>query len=78
MPPAAARLVALLGWGNAEMVDGVDDLRLRRDAMQIALQLPTDKAEALQVLKYAEELVRGFLAAHAEPQPPERPPLRLV
>jgi len=60
------------------MVDSVDDLRLRRDAMQIALQLPSDGAEALLVLKYAEELVRGFLAGRTEPQPPDRPPLRLV
>lgn len=58
------------------MVDGVDDLRLRRDAMQVALQLPPERAEALLVLKYAEELVRGFLAG--DPPPPERPPLRLV
>jgi hypothetical protein len=61
------------------MVDGVDDLRLRRDAMQVALQLPSEQAEALLVLKYAEELVRGFLAGRGEPNPPpERPPLCLV
>lgn len=48
--------------------------------MQVALQLPSEQAEALLVLKYAEELVRGFLAGRVEPQPPpERPPpLRLV
>ena len=30
--------------------------------MQVCLQLPTDRVEALLVLGYAEELLRGFLA----------------
>lgn len=40
----------------------VDDGALRREALQICLQLPQDSSEALIVLRYAEELVRGFLA----------------
>lgn len=60
------------------MSDGADDLRLRRDALQIVLQLPFDQAEALQVLKYAEELVRGFLAGPESEPPPDGPHLRLV
>jgi putative SOS response-associated peptidase YedK len=33
---------------------------LRRQAMQIAVQLPEDEAEALQVLDYAKALLRPF------------------
>jgi hypothetical protein len=61
------------------MGDGENDARLRRDALQIALQLPSDINEALIVLKYAEDLVRGFLAGEKQDPPaPGRPPLRLV
>lgn len=61
------------------MGKGDDDLRLRRDALQIVLQLPSDKQEALTVLQYAEELVRGFLSgSDAGSPPPAKPPLRLV
>jgi hypothetical protein len=60
------------------MVDGVDDLRLRREALQIALQLPSEQADAIMVLKYAEELVRGFLAGRSIDPPPPKTPLRLV
>ena len=59
------------------MGEGGDDLRLRQTAMQIALQLPNDQAEASLVMKYVEEL-RGFLAGKGLPDPPTRPPLRLV
>ena len=59
------------------MGEGGDDLRLRQTAMQIALQLPNDQAEASLVMKYVEEL-RGFLAGKSLPDPPTRPPLRLV
>lgn len=64
--------------GVGVMVDGIDDLRLRREALQIALQLPADMAEALMVLKYADELVRGFLAGGVDPPPARPPPLRVV
>lgn len=60
------------------MGEGDDDLRLRRDALQIAVQLPADKKEALIVLKYAEQLVCGFLSGQSDDPPPARPPLRLV
>jgi hypothetical protein len=59
------------------MGDDGDDLRLRQLAMQIALQLPTNPADQVLVLKYVEEL-RGFLAGKSLPEPPGRPPLRLV
>lgn len=59
------------------MSNGATDARLRRDALQITLQLPADSVEALIVLEYAEELVRGFLFG-APPRPPPPPPLRLV
>ncbi len=60
-------------------MDGdVDDLRLRCEALQIALQLPADKEEALLVLKLTEELVRGFLAGHGTEPPAPKAPLRLV
>lgn len=65
------------------MVDGVDEMRMRREALQIAMQLPTDQAEALRVLSLTEELVRGFLAGDAAikwppPLEPIGPRLRLV
>ncbi len=56
------------------MEDVGSDQRLRRDALQIALQLPHDQREALQVLAYAEELVKGFLAGRGEGPPPVSPP----
>lgn len=57
------------------MEDVGKDQRLRRDALQIALQLPHDQQEALQVLAYAEELVKGFLAGRGEgPPAPASPP----
>ena len=65
--------------GELGMGDGGDDLRLRREALQIAVQLPTDLAEALRVLQLTEELVRGFLSGRGgETPPPAKPPLRLV
>jgi hypothetical protein len=61
------------------MGEELDSARLRREALQIVMQLPSDEAEALQVLSYADELVRGFLAGKPyEKPPPARPPLRLV
>jgi len=59
------------------MVDEIDDLRLRREAMQIAIMLPLNPAEALVILKLTEELVRGFLSGKGG-DPPSKPPLRLV
>lgn len=44
------------------MRPGVGDEReLRRHAIQIAVQLPEDEIEALMILDYAAELVRGFI-----------------
>lgn len=41
----------------------LDDSAAKRAALQIVGQLPERQADALLVLKYAEVLVRGFLAA---------------
>lgn len=60
-------------------MDEGGEAHLRREALQIALQLPTDKRDAIRVLKLAEHLVKGFLAGFdGEPQPPLRPPVRLI
>lgn len=61
------------------MIGADDDLRLRREALQIALQLPTDQEEALRVLDLARELVRGFLAGRVTDPPPIVPlPYRVI
>jgi hypothetical protein len=38
-----------------------EEIRLRRLALQIAAQLPEDLSEARTVLRYADELLEGFL-----------------
>lgn len=38
-----------------------DEANLRRQALQVAVQLPADTARALRVLKLAEDLVVRFL-----------------
>lgn len=40
------------------MMQAVEALRLKRQAVQIATQLPENKEEALKVLDYARELVQ--------------------
>lgn len=45
---------------NTEPNEG--ELWLKRQAIQVAMQLPDDKAEALRVLDYARQLVTQFLA----------------
>lgn len=43
-------------------MDGADnDRRLRRAALQIAIQLPADTREAIEVLRFADELARFCL-----------------
>jgi hypothetical protein len=62
-------------------IGGDDDLRLRREALQICLQLPADRREALRVLRYAEDLISGFLAGEEDgglPRPPSGPNLRVI
>lgn len=61
------------------MLDG-KDARLRRDALQIALQLPDNEADALAVLSYARDLVEDYLfrLGKGSPRPPDRPNLRIV
>lgn len=39
----------------------MDDAWRRRQAIQIASQLPEDSQDALAILSYARELVEGFL-----------------
>lgn len=43
-----------------------ENLWLKRQALQVVMQLPDDKAEALRVLEYARGLVTGFLAEPEE------------
>lgn len=45
---------------NTEPNEG--ELWLKRQAIQVVMQLPDDKAEALRVLDYARRLVTEFLA----------------
>jgi hypothetical protein len=45
---------------NTEPNEG--ELWLKRQAIQVVMQLPDDKAEALRVLDYARRLVTDFLA----------------
>jgi hypothetical protein len=46
--------------------DPAHELSLRRQALQIAALLPEDKADAIAILKYAEELVSDFLGPDTE------------
>jgi hypothetical protein len=49
----------------------VSELWLRRQAMQIAAQLPENPEEALLILEYASEVVNLFLRPHSEPGKPQ-------
>jgi hypothetical protein len=73
-----SRMSAVCIAGGLGMVDGVDDLKFRREALQIAVMLPPDRTEALLILKLTEELVRGFLSGKDTDPPAPKPPLRLV
>ena len=42
------------------------DVWLRRQALQIAMQLPDDRSEALRVLSLTREIVTGFLSPDLE------------
>lgn len=55
----------------ADCLNPTVDRKLRRLALQIAMQLPENAPEALRVLEYAREVVEGFLV----PQPAGRPAL---
>lgn len=44
--------------------EGRREAALKRIAMQIALQLPSDSGEADRVLDHAKTIVRTFLARH--------------
>ena len=48
----------------------LDDEALRREALQVCLQLPNDRAEALAVLRHAEHLICGYLWPLGEPASP--------
>lgn len=43
-------------------IDPAKDRWLRRQAIQIAAQLPDDEREAIAVLEHTKTLVRAFLA----------------
>lgn len=49
---------------NTEPNEG--ELWLKRQAIQVAMQLPDDKAEALRVLDYARSLVTDFLSEDSD------------
>lgn len=68
------------GRGQGTMPDDDADRReLRRLALQLSVQLPSDQADALYVLRQAERLVTGFLARDDDPGPPTPPtPLKIV
>lgn len=54
-----SQIVPLRKYTRSGMPDG--GMWRRRHAIQIVAQLPDNYEDALAVLKYAEELVRGFL-----------------
>lgn len=58
----------------------LNDEALRREALQICLQLPNDRAEALAVLRHAEQLICGYLwpAADQPALPAVLPMIRAV
>jgi hypothetical protein len=58
--------------GTSEYAAECRERRLRREALQIAAQLPEELAEAVQVLDYAKELL-GFMEPSSE-----RPSLHVV
>ena len=45
---------------------------LRRQAIQIAAQLPENEANSMAILEYAKELVWGFMAGRTDPPPLHR------
>jgi hypothetical protein len=45
---------------------------LRRQAIQIAAQLPENEANSIAILEYARELVWGFMAGRTDPPPAHR------
>lgn len=49
--------------------DRQHDLWLRRQAVQIASQLPESEADALAILKHAESLIREFLGEAGTSEP---------
>lgn len=55
--------------GQTSTGNGEDALWLKRQALQIVMQLPDDRDEAIKVLGYARELVDGFLTDRTEDEP---------
>jgi hypothetical protein len=45
-----------------------DERWKRRQAVQLAAQLPDDPADAIEVLRYAQEFVETFLADGGKPE----------
>lgn len=46
-----------------------EEIWLKRQALQVVMQLPDDAEEALIVLKYAEGLVKNYLAEKPKTEP---------
>ncbi len=55
-----------------------DEMALRRMALQIATQLPTDKSEALRILDLTRALVADFVFAERSQGQPQSAGLRVV
>lgn len=58
-----------MGLAQTSAGHGDETLWLKRQALQIVMQLPDEREEALKVLGYARELVDGFLSEGAEEGP---------
>lgn len=58
----------MVGNISERRLSGADELALKRLAIQIAAQLPSDPRHALAALDFARELVGGFLTIKAERQ----------
>lgn len=52
---------------NETPTNRVDEMWLKRQAIQIASQLPEDQAKALAVLEYARMLVTDFITKDVRP-----------
>lgn len=58
----------VLKHGREEKTKTQQELWRRRQAVQLAAQLPDDPQDALAILEYVRSLVENFLMAPQEPQ----------
>ncbi len=64
--------------GHADTQSGEDALWLKRQALQIVMQLPDDRQDALRVLEYSKELVLTYLGDEPVPDQGGAEVVRLV